>query len=113
MSDRPKEHESKSFIVLVLLLVMLAGGKAWAKKCVAMACSRTTTAAMIAERQESYADYWVTVGNCFNFSDWDDYWECSKEARAELRDALAEVRERYAARREVCKKLGKTLMTRR
>lgn len=69
-------------------------------------CTKTSSAAFKACKNEARDDYWIAIGNCNNLSDSGDRKDCNKEALKELMSAKEDCRVQLDARLEICDKLG-------
>jgi len=78
------------------------GGTAQANKF----CTATATAVRSACRSELQDDYWIAVGNCLNLADADERRACKAEVQATIPEGMAECREQFEARLEVCALVG-------
>lgn len=69
-------------------------------------CERTSRDALRSCRAGAESDYWLAIAKCENLSDPAARKDCRKQALAELRDAMHTCKQQFAARQEVCERLG-------
>ncbi len=69
-------------------------------------CSKTSTAALRACRNEARDDYNIAVGNCLNLPSFDEQEACKDEVLETFKEFMDECKAQFDAREEVCEDLG-------
>ena len=83
----------------------LAHGHGW-HRWQPRACSKTSSAALLACQYEAKDDKWIAIGKCNNLEDAGEREECLGEAKDEFNEAKELCKEQFEARKEVCELVG-------
>lgn len=69
-------------------------------------CKKSASYVLTSCKKSASADYWLARGNCANLKDVDEREACVDDAIEALDEALAECKEQYDARVDLCKSFG-------